>query len=279
MKQARYAAENLNHFGLASRCYCHFTSPIRRYPDLTVHRILRAVLALSPTAPSPTLPLLGREPSCSSPQRGEAGRGAVGTAKLAEKQLAIATENLSAIAEHTSKRERVAMEAERDIVELKKIQFMQQHLGEEFNGFITGVTGFGLFVELEELFVEGLVHISTLSDDMYTFEENKHSLVGRSTRRVLRIGDQARVKVAAVIPATRRIEFILVSHTSSTPLAAGAAELATDFPKVPIKGKRVSGFARTSGGGDTGGAKKGAGRGERGGEKKGGAKGGGRKRR
>jgi ribonuclease R len=131
MKQARYASENLNHFGLASRCYCHFTSPIRRYPDLVVHRILRATLLLD-----------GNKVS-----------------KKAQKQLSIATENLSAIAEHTSKRERVAMEAERDIVELKKIQFMQQHLGKDFDGFITGVTGFGFFVELEELFVEGLVHI------------------------------------------------------------------------------------------------------------------------
>lgn len=285
MKQARYAAENLNHFGLASRCYCHFTSPIRRYPDLTVHRILRAVLALSPS------PLTGegRGGGEAANSTGSANAGFThplppsrqgrGNDTRAAQQLAIATENLSAIAEHTSKRERVAMEAERDIVELKKIQFMQQHLGEEFNGFITGVTGFGLFVELEELFVEGLVHISTLADDMYTFVENKHSLVGRSTRRVLRIGDQARVKVAAVIPATRRIEFILVSHTSSTPLAPGTVEIASDFPKVPIKGKRVSGFARTSGGGDAGGPKKGAARGERGGEKKGGAKGGGRKRR
>jgi len=251
MKQARYAAENLNHFGLASRCYCHFTSPIRRYPDLVVHRILRAALAV------------------------EADKGS----SKAARQLAIATENLSAIGEHTSKRERVAMEAERDIVELKKIQFMQQHLGEEFDGYIAGVTGFGLFVELEELFVEGLVHISTLSDDMYSFVENKHSLVGRSSRRVLRIGDRARVKVAAVIPATRRIEFILVGHTSSTPLAPGAVETATDFPKVPIRGKRVAGFARSTGGADKAGAKKGAGRGERGGEKRGGAKGGGRKRR
>jgi ribonuclease R len=123
------------------------------------------------------------------------------------------------------------------------------------------------------------VHISTLSDDMYTFVENKHSLVGRTTRRVLRIGDQARVRVAAVIPATRRIEFILVGHTSSTPLAAGAVDTATEFPKVPIRGKRVTGFGRASGSGDAGGGRKGAGRGERDGSKKGGVKGGGRKRR
>jgi len=215
MKQARYAAENLNHFGLASRCYCHFTSPIRRYPDLTVHRILRAVLALDIDK----------------------------TSNKATRQLSIATENLSAIAEHTSKRERVAMEAERDVVDLKKMQFMQQHIGEEFNGYITGVTGFGLFIELEELFVEGLVHISTLNDDLYTHIENKHSLVGRSTRRTLRIGDQARIKVASVSPATRKIEFILVGHTSSTPQAVDSISTLEDYPRIPVKGKRLPGIS------------------------------------
>jgi ribonuclease R len=224
MKQARYAAENLHHFGLASRCYCHFTSPIRRYPDLVVHRILRAALALE----------------------GEK------TGKKATKQLSIATENLGAIAEHTSKRERVAMEAERDIVELKKIQFMQQHLGEEFDGFITGVTAFGLFVELDELFVEGLVHISTLEDDTYSHVENKHSLIGRSTGRVLRIGDRARVKVAAVTPATRRIEFILVGHASSTPIPGtpGGGATGDEYPRIPIRGKRPSGPGRKPAAGD-----------------------------
>jgi ribonuclease R len=134
------------------------------------------------------------------------------------------------------------MEAERDVIELKKMQFMQQHIGEEFSGYITGVTGFGLFVELEELFVEGLVHISTLNDDLYTHIENKHSLVGRSTRRTLRIGDQARIKVASVSPATRKIEFILIGHTSSTPQAIDAIIKMEEYPRLPIKGKRLSGL-------------------------------------
>jgi len=163
MKQARYAAENVGHFGLASKCYCHFTSPIRRYPDLVVHRILRAALA----------------------KEGHTGDN------RAERQLVITTSHLDEIAEHTSKRERVAMEAERDVVELKKVQFMQQHLGEEFNGFITGVAGFGFFVELEELFVEGLVHLTTLDDDLYSYMEKQHSLIGRRLKRVFRIGDAA----------------------------------------------------------------------------------------
>jgi ribonuclease R len=218
MKQARYAAENVGHFGLASACYCHFTSPIRRYPDLVVHRILKAVLALN--------------------ERPEG--------KHAARQLAIATERLGEVAEHTSKRERVAMEAERDVVEMKKLQYMQQHVGEDFDGYIAGVTAFGFFVELEELFVEGLVHISTLADDMYNFAEKQHSLIGRRTARVFRIGDAARVKVASVSPSTRRIEFVLVSHKSSTSdsppsaLTVGAEE----YPRIPVRGKRLIGVQR-----------------------------------
>lgn len=218
MKQARYSAENLHHFGLASRCYCHFTSPIRRYPDLVVHRILRAALSLAEHSGD----------------------------KRAEKQLSIVTRNLTEIAEHTSKRERVAMEAERDIVELKKVQFMQQHLGEEFDGFISGVTGFGLFVELEQLFVEGLVHISTLDDDIYTFVENRHSLIGRNRKRTLRIGDRAKVRVVAVSPTTRRIEFTLTEHSSSTPAAPAVTAKMEEYPRIPIKGKRLQGTKYSS---------------------------------
>jgi ribonuclease R len=213
MKQARYAADNVGHFGLASRCYCHFTSPIRRYPDLVAHRILKATLASDEH-------------------------------KRATKQLAIATERLGEIAEHTSKRERVAMEAERDVVEMKKLQYMQQHLGEEFSGYISGVTGFGFFVELEELFVEGLVHLTTLTDDLYTYVEKQHSMIGQRSQRVFRIGDQARVKVAAVSPATRRIEFVLASHTPSQPAIhpATPSGQSEEYPRIPVKGKRVNGF-------------------------------------
>ena len=207
MKQARYAAENVGHFGLASDCYGHFTSPIRRYPDLVVHRILKAVLA------------------------------------GASRQLSIATERLGEVAEHTSKRERVAMEAERDVVEMKKLQYMQQHVGEQFDGYITGVTAFGFFVELEELFVEGLVHISTLTDDLYSHAEKQHSLIGRRTGTVFRIGDAARVTVASVSPGTRRIEFVLTAHTASasaprTGVGFGGAE---EYPRIALRGKRLTG--------------------------------------
>jgi ribonuclease R len=221
MKQARYAAENLGHFGLASPCYCHFTSPIRRYPDLVVHRILKAALALDL-------------------QKG---------GKRAARELALATLRLGEVAEHTSKRERVAMEAERDIVELKKVQYMQKHLGEEFAGCISGVTAFGLFVELDELFVEGLIHISTLDDDLYTHLEKQHSLVGRRQKRVFRIGDRLRVTIAAVVPATRRIEFVLAEHHASAPPArpAAAPPAHEEYPRIPIRGKRIG---RASSGAD-----------------------------
>jgi ribonuclease R len=239
MKQARYAAENLGHFGLASKCYCHFTSPIRRYPDLVVHRILRAALATGFDSAQPTTsPPLPTQKNTYPTDRSLSGA----EGKRAAKQLAIATSRLGEIAEHTSKRERVAMEAERDVVELKKVQFMQQHLGEEFNGFITGVTGFGFFVELDELFVEGLVHITTLDDDLYSYMEKQHSLIGRRGKQVFRIGDPARVKVAAVVPATRRIEFVLVGHTASTaPVRPGGVSTQLEeYPRIPLRGKRVS---------------------------------------
>ena len=216
MRQARYAAENVGHFGLASDCYCHFTSPIRRYPDLVVHRILKAALAVTAEKEQ--------------------------TGKRAATQLAIATERLGEVAEHTSKRERVAMEAERDVVEMKKLQYMQQHVGEEFDGYITGVTAFGFFVELEELFVEGLVHISTLSDDLYTHAEKQHSLIGRRSGKVFRIGDAARISVASVSPGTRRIEFILVTHTASTSPAGVKIYGAEEYPRIPLRGKQLTGL-------------------------------------
>ena len=233
MKQARYAAENVGHFGLASECYCHFTSPIRRYPDLVVHRILKGGVYASRSATG----------GSSRAERRE---------KRASKQLAIATERLGEVAEHTSKRERVAMEAERDVVEMKKLQYMQQHVGEQFDGYITGVTAFGFFVELEELFVEGLVHISTLTDDLYTHAEKQHSLIGRRTGTVYRIGDAARVTVASVSPGTRRIEFVLAAHTASPPPPRTAAGVAgsEEYPRIPLRGKQLTGLQPRKGTGD-----------------------------
>lgn len=209
MKQARYAAENLGHFGLAAPCYTHFTSPIRRYPDLVVHRILKWQLQQGAAA--------GRRRAGGSPFAGFPGI-------------------LAEIGEHTSKRERVAMEAEREIVELKKVQLMADKVGEEFSGFVSGVSAFGFFVELEELFVEGLVHISTLPADSYRFIENEQTLVGEQRRVRFRIGDQLRVTVAAVSRERRQIDFVLAGETAAQPTAAA------DYQRRPVQGKKPQGW-------------------------------------
>jgi ribonuclease R len=121
---------------------------------------------------------------------------------------------------------------------------MQQHVGEEFDGFITGVTAFGFFVELEELFVEGLVHISTLKDDQYSHAEKQHSLIGRRTGKIYRIGDAVRISVTSVSPGTRRIEFALNSRTAYT--TANRSETmgggSEEYPRIPLRGKRLTGL-------------------------------------
>jgi len=177
MKQARYAVENLGHFGLAARYYTHFTSPIRRYPDLIVHRLAtRAFIERAPTA--------------------EAHTGY----------------DLADIARLSSERERIAVEAERDSVDLKKVEFMERHLGDDFEGTVASVTAFGFFVLLDDFFVEGLVHVSSLEDDYYIFLEDQYALVGERNRRRFRLGDRLRVRVAAVDREQRRIDFVLAEE-------------------------------------------------------------------
>jgi ribonuclease R len=177
MKQARYSEQSLGHFGLATDSYTHFTSPIRRYPDLVVHRLAAGIF------------IDGRKPW------------------LDEEQLAD-------IAKSSSERERVAVAAERDSKDLKKVEFMQRHVGSEFEGTISGVTAFGFFVLLDDFFVDGLVHVSSLDDDYYLFVEEQHALVGERTRRRFRTGDRTRVRVAKVDIEQRRIDFQLVDTDS-----------------------------------------------------------------
>ena len=174
LPQARYAVENRGHFGLAAECYCHFTSPIRRYPDLTTHRLLRRQL---------------------------------GMAGIGEERLVA---GLAEIAERSSMCERRAMDAERDIVSLKKCQYMAGRVGEEHRGLVVSVQPFGFFVELEEVFIEGLVHVNSLGDDYYQFEEETHSLTGMSRRRRFTIGDPVTVLVHKVDVERREIDFRLV---------------------------------------------------------------------
>jgi ribonuclease R len=176
MQKARYDPQNLGHFGLAASSYTHFTSPIRRYPDLVVHRTLR-----------------------------ESRHGAMDDDR--RDQL---TEDLPEIARQTSERERRADEAERELVQWKKVRFMADKVGDEFQGYITGVTAFGLFIELVEHFVEGLVHVSTMADDYYRFVERAHVLKGENTGKVYRLGDRVAVQVVKVDMERRQVDLALV---------------------------------------------------------------------
>jgi len=176
MQKARYDAVSLGHFGLAAEHYTHFTSPIRRYPDLIVHRTLR-----------------------------ESRRGQIPDARREDLQ-----DDLPEIAKHTSDMERRADDAERELLQWKKVRFMADKVGDEYEGYITGVAPFGLFIELIEHFVEGLVHISSMADDYYRYIEQQHVLLGENTKKVYRLGDKVRVQVVRVDTERRQVELGLV---------------------------------------------------------------------
>jgi ribonuclease R len=215
MAQARYDTVNAGHFGLAAPVYTHFTSPIRRYPDLVVHRLLRDVR-----------------------------RGAVSGER--REALEAALPEIAALA---SQRERRAAEAERELVQWKKVRFMTDKVGEEFDGYVTGVSSFGLFVELVDPFVEGLVHLSTLADDEYRFVESAHVVHGVRSRRVYRLGDRVRARVLRVDAERRLIDLGLAEQIDAmldgtAPRRRGAvrsARAASDrrrhTPRQPARGK------------------------------------------
>jgi ribonuclease R len=176
LKQAKYSAENRGHFGLASEEYTHFTSPIRRYPDLVVHRLLKKVL---------------HHRMSQDEQEEWAGR-------------------LPDIGKHTSERERLSMEAEREVIQRKKVKFMSDKVGGIYNGFISGVAAYGLFVELDTYFVEGLIHVSNLHDDYYIYDERLHAMIGEHHRRTFRLGDPIQVRVDRVDLENWQIDFGLM---------------------------------------------------------------------
>jgi ribonuclease R len=175
LAKARYDIENLGHFGLASGGYTHFTSPIRRYPDLVVHRVLAGEF--------------------------------LGGRRLTEEE----NEALEAVAEQSSTREKGAEEAERATVALKKVEFMERHLGDVFTGRISGVAPFGVFVTLERYFVEGLVHVRTLEDDFYEFNRGRYALVGVRSGRSWRLGERVEVQVVKVDKEARHIDFLALN--------------------------------------------------------------------
>jgi ribonuclease R len=177
MARARYSMENAGHFGLALQDYTHFTSPIRRYPDLIVHRILKALIK-------------GTKPEMNALQK--------------------MRHSIPEIAEHCSITERRADEAEREFIQLKKVEFMHDKLGEVYEGYISGVAPYGLFIELKDIFVDGLVPLKYMDDDEYAYHEKRHFFKGRRTGKVIRLGDVVKVQVVRVDRDKREIDFLMV---------------------------------------------------------------------
>jgi len=179
LKQARYESQNIGHFGLAAIYYTHFTSPIRRYPDLIVHRVIRETFS---------------------------------TGDILVKRREKLTAMLPEIALHSSERERAAAEAERETVSLKTAEYMAQFVGDTFDGIINGVTAFGIFVELDNG-VEGLVRVSSMEEDYYQYVEEQYALIGERTKKVYRLGDAVKVILTRVNPEERNIDFVLETNS------------------------------------------------------------------
>jgi len=181
LQKARYSEESLGHFGLAAEFYTHFTSPIRRYPDLIVHRLIRRYLF---------------------------------DQDLSKETLDYYAATMPEIGEQTSKRERDAIDAEREVEDMKKAEYMTQFIDEEFEGVISSVTKWGMYVELPNT-VEGLVHVNDLTDDYYEFDEDNLALIGRRTKTIYKIGDIVKVVVVAASKEERTIDFQLVGMSKS----------------------------------------------------------------
>ena len=177
MKQAKYTAENDGHFGLAANYYTHFTSPIRRYPDLQIHRIIKDNL-----------------------------RGRMNESKIEHYQSI-----LPEVAKRSSEMERRADEAERETIKLKKAEYMQAHIGEEFDGVISGITKWGMYVELPNT-IEGLVHVTNMTDDHYEYNEERYEMIGMHTRKVYKLGEALRVQVLDADRLMRTIDFKIVNQ-------------------------------------------------------------------
>lgn len=224
LTQAKYEAENKGHFGLAYKAYTHFTSPIRRYPDLLVHRALRYLI-----------------------RSGEGGDHVTNPgklAKLSKKQiLPYQQSDMVALGEHCSMTERRADDATRDVVQWLKCQYMQQHLGDSFSGVISAVTSFGIFVQISDLYIEGLVHISALDADYYHYDAVRHALVGESSQRKFRLGDTVRVQVAAVHIDDRKIDLVLAPDADAPARKSGSVRQAVAAGKFPGKGEAGKGGA------------------------------------
>lgn len=197
MMQARYSPENVGHFGLAAEYYCHFTSPIRRYPDLQIHRIIKEYL----------------------------------NGKLDDVRVKKLTNLVDYAAKQSSETERVAQDAEREVDDLKKAEYMLDRIGEEYTGIISSVTSFGMFVELPNT-IEGLVHITALDDDYYIYDESHLCLIGERNRKIYKLGDKVKVQCSRVDIPNREIFFELVEDSSEREEIKPSNELKEKIPEV-----------------------------------------------
>ncbi|MFZ0955609.1 MAG: VacB/RNase II family 3'-5' exoribonuclease [Candidatus Sulfotelmatobacter sp.] len=224
LKQARYSEENHGHFALAATSYTHFTSPIRRYPDLIVHRILKSVLSQNPhvsqnqrdmghPAVLTQSSVSDDRPSPWSKRRDHAAH------REALEPLGgpISIDELHDIAEESSQAERRADDAERDLMEWKKVKFMQDRVGDDFDGLITSITKFGFFVELTDLFVEGLVPLNTLVDDRYVYHESTREIIGQRSRKTYSLGQRIHVLVERIDPVEKKIQFAVFEEAKPLP--------------------------------------------------------------
>jgi ribonuclease R len=227
MQQAIYTPINSGHFGLAYEAYTHFTSPIRRYPDLLVHRVIKALLANKRYHLVPSAKTRVPEPRRGAPQR-------VKSTKPVPPEVAA----WDAVGAHCSANERRADEASKDVEAWLKCRYMREHLGEEFNGTVSAATSFGLFVTLDSLYVEGLVHITELGGEYYKFDEARQELRGERTGVRYAIGVRVRVQVSRVDLDGRRIDFRLVREgDADRPTARGKTERPDRAARAALAGR------------------------------------------
>jgi ribonuclease R len=225
LKQARYSEINDGHFALAATCYTHFTSPIRRYPDLLIHRILKGVLAEDAERYEGRLAIgvggrvqqkaESRWPDKTKPAAKRAGKKAASDASETHRQALpgpIPEDDLRHQAEDASFAERRADAAERELVEWKKMKFMSDRVGEDFDGLIVSITKYGIFVELTDLFVEGLIPLNTMYDDRYAFHDTTRQIIGQRTRKTYSLGDRVRVILDRIDRVERKLQFALVEE-------------------------------------------------------------------